>query len=239
MKKVCLIAVLALTMVQFAMGMIPGPPLLLECPKCGEEKRMMSIISGNTFGATQWSDMYREAPMLPTLSEVQKCPHCNSYFLLSQAKDRFDEEEGAPFSPDTGRLSYQEMKEALSLLENDSLTINDRINIRLEFLHRYNDAFRDIKENHEIYSDDMSLERNDADWRLNQENIKALIALLNIDDNDNTLLIAELYREAGYFESCLNTLKKYWTYSKYEKAFMEKLQMKAWEKDDRLFLIDE
>ena len=142
MKKICLIAVLALTMVQFAMGMIPGPPLLLECPKCGEEKRMMSIISGNTFGATQWSDMYR-------------------------------------------------------------------------------------------------LERNDADRKLNQENIKALIGLLNRDDNDNTLLIAELYREAGYFESCLNTLEKYRNYSRYERYFMEQLDRKAMEKNDRPFIIDE
>lgn len=239
MKKICLIAVLALTMVQLAMGMIPGPPLLLECPKCGEEKRMMSIISGNTFGATQWSDMYREAPMLPTLSEVQKCPKCNSYFLLSQAKDRYDEAEDASFSADTGRLSYQEMKEALSLLKNDSLTLDDKINIRLEFLHRYNDAFRDIEENYEIYSDDMSLERNDADRKLNQENIIALIGLLNQDSTENTLLIAELYREAGYFESCIETLKKYHTYSDYERSFVKQLQRKALEQDDVVFVIEE
>lgn len=239
MKKFCLFTVLMLTMVQLAMGMIPGPPLLLKCPKCGEEKRMMSIISGNTFGAVQWSDAYCEAPMLPTLSEVQKCPKCNSYFLLSQAKYRYDEAEDAQFSGDTGRLTYMEMKEALCILEKDSLTIDDQINIRLEFLHRYNDAFREIKESDEIYSDNPSLERNDADRNLNLEQIKALIGLLNKDNNNQILLIAELYREAGDFEKCLETLNQFHTYSDYERSFVEKLQRKALERDARVFVIEE
>lgn len=215
MKKFSLFAVLVLTMVPLAMGMIPRPPLLLKCPKCGEEKRMMSIISGNTFGEVQWSDAYCEAPMLPTLSEVQKCPKCNSYFLLSQAKYRYDEAEDAQYSRDTGRLTYMEMKEALCILESDSLTIDDQINVRLEFLHRYNNTFREIKESDEIYSDYTPLERTDEDRNLNKEHIKALIGLLNKDNKNNILIIAELYRKLGDFEKCLETLNTYHTYSDY------------------------
>lgn len=227
-------------MVQFANAMLPGPPLLLECPKCGHEKRMMSIMSGNTFGAVQWCDLYMDAPMLPRLSPVQKCPECNSYFLLSKAKDRYDESEDAPFSSDTGKLTYNEMKEAMSLLNNDSISKEDEITIRMELLHRYNDAFRlSLEEGDEDVIDALSLKRDEADKKLHQENIRALIPLLDKNINDNVLLTAELYREAGDFENCLETLDKYRPDSEYADSIARQIFMKARQEDDQVFQIME
>ena len=52
--------------------MIPGPANILSCPFCGSEKEVMSLVSGNTFGGTVWSDTRREYPMLPEVSPLQE-----------------------------------------------------------------------------------------------------------------------------------------------------------------------
>lgn len=44
--------------------MILGPANILDCPFCGGEKEVMSLASGNTCGATVWSDTRRYYPCL-------------------------------------------------------------------------------------------------------------------------------------------------------------------------------
>lgn len=48
--------------------MLPGNPQILTCPYCGQTKNIMSLLSGNTFGAQLWSDNKQIAPMLPEIS---------------------------------------------------------------------------------------------------------------------------------------------------------------------------
>ena len=74
--------------------MTPGNPQILTCPFCGTEKQIMSLVSGNTFGAEYWSDNKQIARMLPEISYIQKCPHCGKYYIKSRqdvkfAKERF------------------------------------------------------------------------------------------------------------------------------------------------------
>ena len=127
-------------------SMQPGPPILVKCPHCGKDKELMSLLSGNTFGSQSWSDTYRYSPMLPRLSPVQKCPHCNSYFMLPDEKPRYKEDDsGFNHSFDTGRLKFPEIKEALFLLEDQGLNRQKEIALRLEFLYRFNDAFREFE----------------------------------------------------------------------------------------------
>lgn len=52
--------------------MLPGNPRIVTCPFCGAQKRLMTLMSGNTIGAKYWSDNKQEAPMLPKVSYVQK-----------------------------------------------------------------------------------------------------------------------------------------------------------------------
>ena len=59
--------------------MTPGNPQIFTCPFCGEKKEIMTLASGNTFGAELWSDNKRIAPMLPEISLVQKCPKLYPY----------------------------------------------------------------------------------------------------------------------------------------------------------------
>ncbi len=234
MKKFIFIIVLGI--IQTAYSTIPGPPLIVECPKCGGEKRLLSLISGNTFGAMQWSDLYQYAPMLPRLSPVQKCPNCNGYFLLSQAKKCYEDDHKG--HGETGRLTFEEIKEALSLLEDESLSKEDQFSIRFEFLHRYNDAFRAYVE--DFYEDDTEIqfpERDEADVRLHQTNLRALIVLMDETNEKEIPLIAELYREAGMFEKCISLLDLYKPNSDYMNNIIIKMKEKAEEKNDMLFLI--
>lgn len=241
MKKICLIAGFVLTMVQLAMGMIPGPPLLLECPKCGEEKVMMSLVSGNTFGALQWSDMYQYAPMLPRLSSVQKCNECGNYYLLSKAKRRYaEEDEDVEYSGHTGRLTYNEMKEALILLNDDSLTKDEELGIRIEFLHRYNDAFREFEGYYvEGNDEDKPMSRDKEDQKLHKSNLAALIDLLDATNDNDILLKAELYRESGDFKKCIKLLRSYRPNDDYLQAIVLNLMMEAKNKNEKVFLLNE
>lgn len=237
MKKLFIIAVLVFNILQTAYCMIPGPALLAECPKCGEEKELMSIISGNTVGATQWSDMYLEAPMLPQLSPVQKCESCSTYFLLSQSKKRHGAGDEASSSFETGQLTFKEMKEALSLLNDESLTDEDELKIRFEFLHRYNDVFRFDQKEYNISKEEFERSRSEEDVKLHKDNLLGLIALLDSTNSEELPIIAELYREAGDFDRSLSLLEAYKPTSDIMELFVSKVVKNSEEKNDRVFLI--
>lgn len=119
--------------------MLPAFDLILECPYCGGEKPVIQLMSGNTFGATQWWDLKIIYPMLPRYSAVQKCPHCQKYFFVKDAKQR----EGDSCSMDKGELSYEEAKEAWSQLSSE-LSTEGLIQLALIYLHKYNDVYQRI-----------------------------------------------------------------------------------------------
>lgn len=235
LKKITVTILLVLAFIQMAVAMIPGPPIAVDCPKCGKEKDLMSLVSGNTFGARQWSDTYQDAPMLPRLSPVQKCPACGHYFMLSG--DALHRAKGErEYCSDTGRLSYAEMKEALLQMEKDSLTKEDELSLRLEFLHRFNDAFR---ENFNAYeegdTDENKMVRNESDWELHRANLESLVALLDDNDAEQRILLAEMYRELGKFDECLSELNHYSLFSDDWEAVIIQIIKKAAAEDDKVF----
>ena len=216
--------------------MNPGPPILVKCPKCGNDKELMSLISGNTFGSLAWSDTYQYSPMLPRLSPVQKCLHCNTYFMLPNEKPRYKEEDsGFNYSFDTGRLSFSEIKEALFLLEDSGLSKGDEIALRLEFVYRFNDAFRDFEKKSWEGKTKENKDRNETDWKLHRENLIKLISLFDITDNNRIPVIAEFYREAGMFEESISLIEGFKPDSDFIKYVVEKIKEKALAKDDKVF----
>ena len=66
-------------------AMTLGDPTRLTCPYCGKAKHILSIASGNTFGAIQWSDTKNDYPMLRFPSTVQRCPHCGGYYFYDDS----------------------------------------------------------------------------------------------------------------------------------------------------------
>lgn len=99
-----------------------GPPTRLTCPHCGKSKYILSIASGNTFGATHWSDTKHDYPMLRHPSSVQRCPHCDGYFFYEDSKpvdcnpDALSEKHSltdwdAEWSGDAGNATISEKKD--------------------------------------------------------------------------------------------------------------------------------
>ena len=237
MIKRTILILLILSYTQIIHSMNPGPPILVKCPHCGNDKELMSLLSGNTFNSTAWSDTYRYSPMLPRLSPVQKCLHCNSYFMMPDEKPRYKEDEsGFNYSFDTGRLKFSEIKEALFLLEEQGLNRQKEIALRLEFLYRFNDAFREFGEKSwDKEENPTQKERNETDWKLHRDNLLKLIDLYDKTDDNLIPVIAEFYREAGMFEEALKIAEGFKSDSDFLNEVMNKIKEKALAKDDKVF----
>ena len=168
--------------------MLPDKETILVCPHCGTEKAVLSLASGNTIGGCQWWDFKTDYPMLPHVSYVQKCICCNKYFMMNQAKHR----KGNRYSFEQGLLSYGEMREALAQLK-DSLEGPDRMDLLLEYVWAYNDAFQREQMDSCPQPDDAQLEEF-------RTVVRDLIAAL---PPESRIIHAEFLREAKFFEKAL------------------------------------
>ena len=183
--------------------MIPGTAQILTCPHCHAHKEVMSLMSGNTFGQQLWSDNKSIAPMLPRVSFVQQCPKCKGYYLMSRQEPEF----GSETSFDLGELTYLQTKEAwMSLKDTPDLTEGERLSILLMLVWAYNDEF--------------TRETTDPAPSEEQTYIHGIIDLLLDIDEIDTLLKAELLREAGRFDESMQMLDSYLA----DDEFLEKVE---------------
>ena len=212
--------------------MMPGQPEIIQCPKCRWPKSLPTCISLNTIDGKQWWDAYWRAPMAPKLSPIQKCGHCGCYFLLSQAKRPWFYNKNKLEYPTFGRLSFEEMKEASELLLKRKLKPVDQLTVRLELIHKYNDAYR-------IPERDREQKRSIDDYELHRKNLLSTIALLDSGKIDDTYLIAEFFREAGEFDKCVKTLEGFNTIKAYLKEIANIVVQKALHNDNKVFELPE
>lgn len=63
--------------------MIPGPDMIVACPRCGTLAKVFSLISGNTFHGEYWTDGKAFYPMLPSPPAITRCKGCDNYYWLS------------------------------------------------------------------------------------------------------------------------------------------------------------
>ena len=161
---------------------MPGNPRILVCPFCGKEKEIMSLISGNTFGAELWSDNKQIAPMLPEISYIQKCPHCGKYYIIGRQEVKYAKDG---YSFEKGLLTFPEMKEAFAQLSEEGfIDEKEEINVRMMLHHAYNDYYYRNGEKKDILEEDKKLFRENGLWLINNL----------ITDN---VMKAEFYREIG------------------------------------------
>lgn len=171
--------------------MMPGNPQILICPFCGTEKQIMSLISGNTFGAELWSDNKQIAPMLPEISYVQKCPHCGKYYITERQEVKYAK-DGCSF--EKGLLTYPEMKEAFTQLSEEGfLNENEEINVRMMLHHAYNDYYYRTEEKKVVSEEDKTLFHKNGLWLINN-----LIT--------DSVMKAEFYREIGEIDTARSIL---------------------------------
>ncbi len=170
---------------------MPGNPQILTCPFCGKEKEIMSLVSGNTFGAELWSDNKQIAPMLPEISYVQKCPHCGKYYIKGRQTVKYAKEG---YSFEKGLLTFPEMKEAFAQLSEEGF-INEKeeSNVRMMLHHAYNDYYYRYDYKEDLQEEDKKLFRENGLWLINNL----------LTDN---VMKAEFYREIGEMETAKNIL---------------------------------
>ena len=173
--------------------MMPSKPRILKCPHCGGLRRVCSIMSGNTFGMTQWSDMKIDLPMLPRMSPVLQCPICKKYhnYDHSQIVGECRSWGNASY----GHLSYRSLIEAFEQLAPTGKEENTH---RMMMLWAYNDIYWDKSDEWK----QKKAHKHQPDRTFFEQNARALIAM----DSTNVLLKAELHRELGGFEECLRIL---------------------------------
>ena len=171
--------------------MMPGPPYRLTCPKCGGHKLVASIASGNTFGGKLWSDSKHDYPMLPQPSFVQHCPVCKHYYLYNVGNPVDTREES--FSFDFGNLSFEQTNDAFDELYNEKLEEGYKMQLLFLWLYKYNDKYggREGENCPERCPESMTERR------------AAIVDTLLDCQANNVLLCAELYREIGEFDKCI------------------------------------
>ncbi len=202
--------------------MTPGNPQILTCPFCGEKKEIMTLASGNTFGAELWSDNKRIAPMLPEISLVQKCPKCGKYYIRTRQKV-VQSEKGWCF--EKGILTFGEMKEAFHQLQAQGFEDEkEEINIRMMLHHAYNDYY---------HRNDTANIVNEEDRKLFHENGLWLIKNL-ITDN---VMKAEFYREIGEMETAKSILDSIHVKEDFLKNIADEITRRINNNDNKVFRI--
>ena len=179
--------------------MLPAHARIISCPHCGGEKEIMSLMSGNTFGAERWSDTKLIAPMLPQPSPVQKCPHCGKYYFMPFYQET---RESDNYWGEQGLLNYHEWKEAYhqfcenfespeNICKVNRIKLND---VRFWILQSYNDYY--YREN------------NGQPSAEEFEFVKSMaIKFIEEKAEDiNPLVKAEIYREVNEMQKCAETL---------------------------------
>lgn len=176
-----------------------GDPKIKICPNCGHE----NIYFSNGFFVHLtpliiWSDGRKERET-PNLEEslLQKCPNCKKFYWHQRK---------------LGGLSFTEYLDALNIYKKKYIIKQFRcrnfrnrlIYIRFNIWRSYNNFLRPRPD----------LERERQMVNINQDwtnayikNAKKLIKLLSTDTN-NTLYIAELYRNIGDFDNAKQTIEK-------------------------------
>jgi hypothetical protein len=158
-------------------------------------------MSGNTFGEKIFSDGKRIAPKLPEFPDLTKCKKCDTIFWLSKLKGIGTYEWGDNVNSQWQKADNAEFLE----IEDYYNAINKGIDknkdeelfIRQRIWWSYNDR---IREGQEIFND----ESDELRWI---ENVQKLKTLFDQSDINQKIMVAEINRNLGDFETCMNVIQ--------------------------------
>ena len=204
--------------------MLPGPDTIYQCPQCDSLISVGSLMSGNTFGAKLYSDGRLVAPRMPEFPKITRCSKCKTIFWISKAK-KIDQrgfgiadllegtlEDQKYQNSQTARfLSLQQYILALEIPICTSF--EDEFYIRKRLWWYFNDKARDGKIRTKLWWHFIDMLRNRKPlfiFKFNcqrwSENINRLMELLDSEDVNQRIMIAELNRNLGNFEKCMDLL---------------------------------
>jgi hypothetical protein len=177
-----------------------GPTTIFECQKCDNLLSIESLYTSNTFDAELFSDGKLIAICKPEFPKITKCSKCNEIFWIDKANkvgkykfgDKIDERwakaEKARF------LNIYEYNQALKC--NIYFSDYKELFFRQRILWGFNDRVRS--------GEPMFI--NDSDMSLYHDNMHKLLEILECKDLNKKILAAELNRNLGNFEKCMEIL---------------------------------
>jgi hypothetical protein len=178
--------------------MTPGPDQFIRCPYCSGLGRFATIRSGNSIGATVYTDGKRVAPMMPESPAVVSCYRCNGIYLLDDAT------HVASIELDPEWLAAKLVREPtereyLVALKGEFMKgLSPEKSMRIFAWWRGNDAYRNGRRKASVEQEDL--------LTLRSANLWALVALLSSHDPGERLMKAEVLRHLGEFDLALDEL---------------------------------
>ena len=169
--------------------MQPGPNYILKTPITGALVKISSIITGNTFGATFWTDGRCEAPMLPDEPWLRRHPVTDELFWTDECEEiasefrKCDEKYAdVEFALAPSLADYR-----LALSSGIASTPKKERYLRHRFWWAVNDPVRHGEAGASFPPD-------------HRDNLEKLRAFLNESDPEDRIFVAEISRELGEFE---------------------------------------
>ena len=191
--------------------MKPGPTEIHQCPSCSNSLAKRTLLSFNSFGAKLYSDCKVISGMCPVFPIITICPNCKTIFWIEEKTlvgEYWHHTENEVWQ-DADYAEFLTIEESFIALERSvNATNSDEYFIRNHILLSFNDRIREgiyhavvnkVRETAKLFNSDY--ERD-----LYENNIKSMINLLKTDTDKNTLMLAELNRNLGNFELCLELL---------------------------------
>ena len=133
---------------------------LVTCPHCGAFKRIaFSTIPLSKTETIMWSDGRIEWSDRCEQARTLQCPSCKHFFALPPKHSLII--ENVPCE-DTGSLSYQTLKQAITELAGDDITES---NARLEAWWAFNKLYQDVVDD-EIPVEEKDFNRSNMQWLL-------------------------------------------------------------------------
>ena len=191
---------------------MPGPTRIMKAPGCKKPVKISTIASGNTFGATFWTDGKKEAPMLPDEPWLLKSPVEEKLFWADECEEigQIDNWDSKPVNKEWTKLAFAEEpgeKDYFAALTSDIANTDEKKRyLRMRLWWRGNDDIRRGKK--DILS------------KAHLDNLSAFAELLSSEDPDQRLMKAEIYRELNRFTEA----KKLITF-KYPKGYSSAVKL--------------
>ncbi len=167
--------------------------IVRECPRCKAHVVEEATVSGNTIGAVVYTDGKREARMLPDHPWLAKCPLCGGLFWVDEAVEvdgGFDAAEG----------KFPVMKptepELLAFVNAEALPREKERYVRHRAWWAANDAWRRAQGVAPKFSE------------AQLKNLEALSGMMDETKDVERMFRAEIARELGRFDDCLQLLSQ-------------------------------
>ena len=185
--------------------MIPGPDSIFACPECEHRIAKGSLRSGNTLHSVLYSDGKLVAPMMPDFPDLIKCSRCGAFFWLHNLNkietielymyDIINKEKPEREKPERAEFpSLEEYIEALN--KGEFHTEDEELILRRNIWWAFNDRVRD----------EIEMFSTSGQREIWETNLRKFQSMLNLEEPEESLMIAETHRNLEEFSKCMELL---------------------------------